>query len=441
MAIQFMKRLFGLNHYKFLVKDRMDQVCDLDVGRRPLGNQLFRFPINVDQDFEFLKLKSPLILFILDRRMTKTDKSFGLSRVIPKIFLQAMSGDLISGNCLSTAHFQHVCEKVAHHKLEGFFNNWVHFSGVPTFRITQRFNRKRMMIEMTIRQMQRGGGGLGGGSNGNGGGHGDSNGGSDEAHDADAIRKQHLRDNFVDEANKLLADDQAFDPQNVFTGPITIRIHEADGTPYEHIVDIREPYTKIDIQYNTKYRRVKKKKLDDNDDEDGTGTVTGSGSGKKSSKNNNNNDDDGRVQMLGDILTSSSEMEAWGLKEDDNVDENGNGPENTVNTANSTNNSNNAAASEAFEWIRVDADFEWIAKFNINQQDRMFESQLRQDRDVEAQLESVRYFANGNRPTVHHGNVLLRTLLDKRYFYGVRLEAAKGLARISKEENDHLVPS
>ena len=35
--------------------------------------------------------------------------------------------------------------------------------------------------------------------------------------------------------------------------------------------------------------------------------------------------------------------------------------------------------NEAFEWIRVDTDFEWICLLYINQPDYMFASQLQQD--------------------------------------------------------------
>lgn len=101
--------------------------------------QFFRFPIS-DLDLDFLRLKAPIVLYILDKRMTKTDKSFGLSRVLPKLFLQAMSGDLQNG-ALSTQHFQYVCEKVNRNKLDTFFKQWVFGSGVPIFNISQKFNK------------------------------------------------------------------------------------------------------------------------------------------------------------------------------------------------------------------------------------------------------------------------------------------------------------
>ena len=40
-----------------------------------------------------------------------------------------------------------------------------------------------------------------------------------------------------------------------------------------------------------------------------------------------------------------------------------------------------------YEWIRMDADFEWIANIAFDQHDFMWVSQLQRDRDVVAQLE------------------------------------------------------
>ncbi|ANZ75996.1 BA75_02186T0 [Komagataella pastoris] len=377
MAGQFLKKLFGFNNYKFVIKQRSDRICREDIGKAPLANQHFRFPVNDATDFKFIRLKAPLVLFILDRRMTKTDRSFGLSRVIPKIFLQAMSHDLYNGNCLSTSHFQHVCEKVAHHKLDSFFNNWVHNSGTPILRVTQRFNKKRMFIEMGIRQVQ----------------------GYELARsDSSKFRKKDPV-SFLNEACQHVDQTGPGVTSQIFTGPMTIRIHEADGTPYEHIVDLKEGFTKLDIQYNTKYKRIKKNKKDEE--------LT-----KK-------DDSENTVNKLGDILSRSKEMQEWHLE-----DLSAEGEE--------------ARTQDAFEWIRIDADFEWICQIHLNQPDYMYQSQLQQDRDVEAQLDSVNFFSNSLRPNVFYSSVLVRTLMDNRYFYGVRCEAAKGLARLSKEENNHI---
>ncbi|CDK26927.1 unnamed protein product [Kuraishia capsulata CBS 1993] len=392
MAGQYLRRLYGWNHFKFQTKKRSDLVCDLDIGKRPLANQLYRFPVNEAHDFDFINLKAPLVLFILDRRMTKTDKSFGLSRVIPKVFLQAMSGDLISGNCLSTAHFQHVCEKVAHNRLESFFQNWVHNSGTPVFKVTQRFNKKRMFIEMGIRQVP---------SRDDISNHDGDFGLRDRSSMASASSKQqHRVSNFLNDASEVLSGEESQQNSHVFTGPMTIRIHEADGTPYEHIVDIKEPFTKFDIQYNTKYKRLKRPSKKD---EEGVATAV-------------KDDDLKSVRMLGDILSSQKEMAEWGLQ-------------------GFTEEEMEARSGEAFEWIRADADFEWLCRIYVNQPDYMYQSQLNQDRDVEAQLDSVRFFSNALKPSSFYFTALLRTLLDSRYYFGVRIEAAFGLAKLSNQEN------
>lgn len=400
MSYQFMKKLFGTNHYKFLFEKRCELLCDIDIGKRPLANQLFRFPINVDQDLNFINLKAPLVLSILDRRITKTDKLFGLSRVIPKIFLQAMSNDLVNGNNLSTSHFQRVCEKVAHHKLEAFFQNWVYGNGTPIFRITQKFNRKRVFIEMTIRQMQAS----------------SLNNDEDNMANKDLVRKDQTL-NFVDQANTFLIDHQNLKVQPAFFGPVNIRIHEVDGSPYEHIFSINDSLVKFDIQYNTKYRRKKKEKkeeeeLDERDD-------------KEKEIRRKDKNDEPVINTLGDVLTTAEETRNWDLKEDDN-------------DAGIQTGITEEDKGDAFEWLRFDADKEWICKYTINLADEKFEAQLKQDRDVEAQYEAIRHFATVNRPGLFHARVLLRTLIDARYYYGIRVEAAKALAKISSEENDHI---
>jgi transcription initiation factor TFIID subunit 2 len=408
MGYQFLKKLFGVNYYRFLFQKRSELLCDLDIGKRPLSNQLFKFPINADQDLDFIRLKAPLVLTILDRRITKTDKLFGLLRVIPKIFLQAMSNDLINGNNLSTGHFQRVCEKVAHHKLESFFQNWIHNSGVPTLRITQKFNKKRLFIEMSIRQMQA--------SN--------LNNIEDNIIDENIVRQENCK-SFVDDANTYLVEEDHFGFQPSFSGPITIRIHETDGSPYEHILAISDPFTKLDIQYNTKYRRKKKERREGTEDFDDNERE------KEKEKDSKRKDkvEENKVNMLGDVLLSSEELRNWDLKEEEvNVNEENGEMQNQA----------DEDKDEAFEWLRFDADSEWICRYTINLTDEKFEAQLKQDRDVEAQYESVKHFGNVNRPTLTHARILLRTLIDSRYFYGIRIEAAKALAKISTEENDHI---
>ncbi|ODV65215.1 hypothetical protein HYPBUDRAFT_154054, partial [Hyphopichia burtonii NRRL Y-1933] len=294
--------------------------------------------------------------------MTKTDKSFGLSRVLPKLFLQAMSGDLQNGT-LSTLHFQYVCEKVNRNKLDIFFRQWILGAGVPIFNITQSFNKKRSMIEMSIRQVQH-----------------------------LETKKPHPNpQTFINDSISYLDDEPSFPIQPVFLGPMTIRVHEADGTPYEHIVDLKEGVVRLDIQYNSKFKRLKKNKED-------------------------NNEPNSNFSKLGDVLMSSQEIQEWNLSDwarhEDEV-----------------------LYNDPFEWIRVDTDFEWIAKINVKQPDYMFGAQLQYDRDVEAQYDAVSYFGDIEKPNPIYCSILTRTLMDKRYFYGIRIAAAQALASFSRPDN------
>jgi len=138
---------------------------------------------------------------------------------------------------------------------------------------------------------------------------------------------------------------------------MTIRIHEADGTPYEHIVEIKESTTKFEIPYNTKYKRLKRSRRQKE--------RAAAAAGLESQVDTQ---DDVLLYCLGDVLQSQSEVADWRMTDWTKDDE-------------------DRMNQESYEWIRMDADFEWICKISINMPPYMFVSQLQQDRDVFAQLE------------------------------------------------------
>ena len=148
----FLRKLQGINEYRFRQKKAADRVCAMDVSRLSLHES--GAYTSVDRSYlELIRVKAPLVLFILDRRLTKASGSTGLSRTIYRIFLNANVGEL--PNCaLSTAYFIRTCERLGHTKLEVFFNQWVFGAGCPRFRVTQRFNKKRLVVEMQIAQAQ-----------------------------------------------------------------------------------------------------------------------------------------------------------------------------------------------------------------------------------------------------------------------------------------------
>ena len=151
MTDVFMRKLSGNNEYRFNQKTWSDRVVEQDIDRPALydlGASLALDPSELD----FMALKAPLVLFILDQRLKKGG-STGMSRIISRIFLNAKTGDLPDG-ALSHDLFVKQCERIGHTNLETFFGQWVQCAGCPKFRVTQKFNKKKLVVEMTIDQVQ-----------------------------------------------------------------------------------------------------------------------------------------------------------------------------------------------------------------------------------------------------------------------------------------------
>lgn len=326
----FMKRLCGNNEHRYRLKQMSDKVCELDVLRPSIWDMGVLLKID-PSEIEFISLKAPLVLHILERRLSKASGKATVSRVISRIFLNARMGDLPNG-ALSTANFQRLCERLGHTKLDPFFQQWVYGAGCPRFVATQRFNKKKLVVEMLIRQVQ-----------------------SEQPAARDLEKPNFMRDLKEEHRNVY-----AGPVQHVFTGSMTIRIHEADGTPYEHIVEIKEAVTKFDIPYNTKYKRLKRSKRQ----KERATTATGEQGGDAQ--------DDVLLYCLGDVLQSEEEMQKWKLVEWTKEDE-------------------DKMGQESYEWIRMDADFEWVCKMSLWMPGYMYLSQLQQDRDIVAQLEVSRF--------------------------------------------------
>ncbi|QIW95833.1 hypothetical protein AMS68_001351 [Peltaster fructicola] len=374
MTDLFGKRLFGNNEYRWSQKIAAEQVYDLDADR-PSIHQLGAL-LHIDSSIrDFINLKSALVLFILDRRLMKASSSTGVTRIINKIFLNAKTGSLANGE-LSTMDFQKTCERLGHNKLDPFFKQWVFGAGCPIFEIKQRFNKKKLVVEMTITQRQM-----------------------------DRLTKPEFApDNFMREIKEHVQEVWAPEIQPVFTGPMTIRIHEADGTPYEHIVEIKEQITKLEIPYNTKYKRLKRSRRQRERAIAASGNNDANGEGG----------DDALLYCLGDILDTAQDVEDWNLKDWSQEDE-------------------EKMGQESYEWIRMDADFEWIGRIHLWLPVYMYVSQLQQDRDLAAQYDSIKYIESCG---PHHVSlsVLVRTLMDQRYFHGIRTMAANAIATIARDK-------
>ncbi|KAI2638556.1 hypothetical protein GGS21DRAFT_446121 [Xylaria nigripes] len=378
MTEYFMKALCGNNAFRFRMKIMADRLVELDLKRpslHDLGKYLYLGSFEVD----FMNLKAPLVLFILDRRLSKSSGSAGISRIISRMVSKANTSTQANDDVLPSDSFRKACEKIGSTRLESFWNQWVVGSGCPRFDVFQRFNKKKLCVEMTVRQTQ----------------------------DIAAAKARPIdKNDFWREVREETHAVYAGELQQAFTGPMTIRIHEADGTPYEHIVEIREDgarSVRFEIPYNTKYKRLKRNRRQ-----------------RERAMANNNAKEEGQKELyyLGDVMQHSDDVEEWGFREWDEETE-------------------SKMDQESYEWIRMDADFEWICEMKTNLPAYMYASQLQQDRDVTAQQDSMLFlkqsFAkSGAHPLV--STILTRTLLDPRYFYGIRLMAAEELPRHAVQE-------
>lgn len=147
----FLRKLFGNNDYRFKLKKDMQRVTEWDIGAMPPICQPQILDPPDTATLPFINLKSPLVLHILDRKLGKSGTSLGLSRVLPKVFLSAISGEL-QNNALSTHTFLRMCRKVSGVDLRTFAEQWIYGSGCPSFGFSASFNRKKMAVEITMRQ-------------------------------------------------------------------------------------------------------------------------------------------------------------------------------------------------------------------------------------------------------------------------------------------------
>jgi transcription initiation factor TFIID subunit 2 len=147
----FIRKLLGNNEYRFRLKKDMQRVLEWDVGSMPPICQPQVLDPPDSATLPFINLKAPLVLHILDRRLGKSGTSLGLSRVLPKLFLSAISGEM-QNNALSTHAFLRTCRKVSGVDPRSFAEQWIYGSGCPSFGFSATFNRKKMAVEITMRQ-------------------------------------------------------------------------------------------------------------------------------------------------------------------------------------------------------------------------------------------------------------------------------------------------
>ncbi|UZJ55485.1 hypothetical protein CBS101457_004805 [Exobasidium rhododendri] len=365
----FLRRLLGNNEYRFRLKKDCDRLCNWDISMPPLyisGKQ----DAPEDGHLAFINLKAPLVLHILDRRLCKAGASLGLGRVIPKVFLQAITGEMI-GASLSTGSFLRTCRRVSGIELKKFADQWIFGSGCPRFYCNANFNKKKLIIEFNITQI------------------------------SPAYQFAQARPLEVAGCN----------PVQVFEGQMTVRIHEADGTPYEHVFDLNAPNKRFEVPFNTKYKRVRRntKRF-----------KSRQAAAQAAAEGDEGAAEDISLMDLGfglGLWEEEEQREKWKVADWTEEDE-------------------AQMSSAPYEWIRLDADFEWIAEIVFDQRDYMWVSQLQRDRDVVAQVAAIQALAS--MPNAISSSMLARTALVSKYFFRIRIEAIHNLVGCALASLDYL---
>ncbi|CAK9784528.1 unnamed protein product [Cutaneotrichosporon oleaginosum] len=378
----FIRHLLGNNEYRFRLKKDMDRCVREDQGDQlPLCMPGAIDPPSASQS-AFMSLKAPLVLYILDRHIAKSGTNLGLSRVIPRIFLASLSDEL-PNNMLSTSYFFRLCRKVSGMDLLSFADQWVYGSGCPIISIRTNFIRKKFLVEFTVEQTQP------------------------------ALAAADALDAKGKEA--FLAKKR---PTPFFEGSLTVRIHEADGAPFEHLVDIKTNKKTFPLPFNTKYKRTRR-----------SGHVAARFSKLQDAlaqAEDNDEDQEAELRDLdrGEVFAyppwdDEEEQRKWRVHDWSEEDA-------------------QAMLGEGggYEWIRVDPDLEWLAIFEIHEKPWFWISQLQGDRDVVAQLQAIQRMTMYSSPVI--ASELARTVLVENYFYRVRMEAARALVAYNTAEADYM---
>ncbi|KAJ3267166.1 hypothetical protein HDU77_005369 [Chytriomyces hyalinus] len=358
MAGLFIRKHLGNNEYRYRLNEDMKRVVTMDVGQLPLcpmewlGTEAaadadilstkYFYPEEESSSLrsEFLALKAPLVIGMLDQRLGKGN----LQKAINKVMISTMSGELENG--LSTYHWFKVCRKLSsNNELKNFWQQWIYGSGCPKFVLTFKFSRKKLVVEVTIKQ-------------------------ENMSKHSSATKK--------------------------FTGPFIVRVHEPKGIAYSHQIFIDEMEKVCEIPYHTKYKRAgqKLKKLQK------LGYMSGAP----------DNAEEGEDDYGAEFQQAAPEKDSKSKPDLDEFDR------------------------RSLDWIRWDPDLDWLCIKVHDQLRSMWIEQLARDNDVVAHHEAI--IRLGSLPSDISTTALMRVLMDERYFYRLRMEAAFSLAKIGIDPAD-----
>lgn len=312
------QRIFhGHNDYRFKLKKDIERICFMDVNQPPIYyedvDSLF------DLNTEFISKKSSLVFFLLEQHLSKAF----VQKIIMSLLEDCNLGEIPKG--VSTNYFLRIVKKTSGKDLKDFAEKWIFSSGIPSVHCSFSINRKSSVIEFCMKQ-------------------------SNPSNHSHGLTK--------------------------FVGPITVRVHEAEGV-YDHVIQFDDYSFRGNLPFHTKFKKGKKKI-------------------KKDTENGEEEDDEEPPEE--DVADEGRDLDEEDLM----------------------------SINSPISWIQIDPEMEWLMTLTIDQPDFMWIEQLENDREVLSQYDAV--IALDRFPSEASCFALERIIGDWKVFHKVRQEAAYSLA-------------
>ncbi|KNE63234.1 hypothetical protein AMAG_08383 [Allomyces macrogynus ATCC 38327] len=197
MASRFFRSHFGKSEYQYRLKKDIQRLAVLDVHMPPL----YYLPhVSVD----FLCLKAALVIYALDKKMTKVAASSGMTACIQKML--AAGTRSLSGNGLQ----RWIRKESAVDGLRPFWTQWIESAGVPRIEFSYSQNNGRQVIEFEMAQ----------------------------------------------ENTSVWRTEAGMRP-TLFTGSISVTVFEIDGCVYTHALDVARATQHFEVRFNSRYKYKK----------------------------------------------------------------------------------------------------------------------------------------------------------------------------------------
>lgn len=192
----------------------MDTICQLDMDQPALYYTRYTTPDEALTN-ELTRLKSDLVLFMIESKIGKVSMQKTLSSIYTAAEMEEAT-PVTDAITLSTHNFLRLIRRISGKDLKEFAEQWIHAPGSPQLGCSFLINRKRAILEITVKQSC-----------------------------AHPFRSGESTSRFI--------------------GPLKIRVFEAQGA-FDHSVHVESEVQTFELPYHAKYIRPRKKRDEDGEE-------------------------------------------------------------------------------------------------------------------------------------------------------------------------------